>query len=213
MKLFKNPLTYFVPFLVAGLVSCGGPSEDELNSMADDVLSDIATEVEDDIVETPEEVVETSGSYDFTSEDGHFTITFPGEPSDTAQSVPTEVGDIEMVQYMYQKSVTEVFMVAYSDYPSSMVNESNAEDLLAGGKTGALNSLGIVSTDTDESIEIDGHPGNYFTANNGQFFVAYEMYLVNNRLYQIAILRDGSYPSQAEVDAFTKTFALTEAGK
>jgi hypothetical protein len=214
MKFLKKPLTYLLPLLAFGLIACGGPSAEEIAAL-EAAIADVTLDTEDvtadDIADDVEPATEVSGD-GFTSKDGHFTINFPGEPTHSEQSVATEVGDILMETYMYQKSETEIFMVAYSDYPSIYVSESNAEELLAGGKTGAMESLGIVATETDEDVELNGHPGNYFTANNGQYYVCYEMYLVNNRLYQIAILRDGSSPTQEDVDGFTKTFNLTEIG-
>jgi hypothetical protein len=100
-------------------------------------------------------------------------------------------------------------MVAYSDYPSAYVDESEgAQDLLQGAKNGALGNLGIFSTDQEEETELDGHPGLFFTGNNGQYFVTYEVYLVSNRLYQIAIIRDGSYAAKEDVETFMESFAL-----
>lgn len=205
MKLIRKPLNFIVPALVFGLVACGPSAEDVANLEAElnDMAGDMETALEEELT-----APEATESMDFTSKDGHFSIQFPGEPQHASNSVPTDVGDIMMETYMYEKSATEVFMVAYNDYPSIYVDESNADELLEGGKSGALESLGIMTTEVEEKIEVDGHPGIFFTGNNGQYYVVYEVYLVNNRLYQIAILRDGSYPSDEDVANFTKTFKL-----
>lgn len=218
MKIAKS-LTYLAPVLVAGLVSCGGPSEADIDAMVNEAMSDIEnleTNIDDSetTTDTDADTNEmTSIGDNFTSGDGNFTIIFPGEPTASSQAVPTDVGDIQMSSYMYEKSSKEVYMVAYSDYPKKYVDGSNPEELLEGGKSGAMESLGILSTEIEEKIAIDGNPGLFFQANNGSYYVAYEMYLVDNRLYQIAILREGSYPPQSDIDLFTKTFALTTDGE
>lgn len=144
------------------------------------------------------------------AEDGYFKLSFPGEPTRNSEIVPTEVGDITMVSYMYEQSSTQVYMLAYSDYPSKYVYESNAADLIDGGRTGALESLGITTTETLEDLKLKGHPGQEFTANNGQFFVRYRMYLVNNRLYQLACLSDGSYSDEKTFAKFVKSFKVAK---
>ncbi|NRA12428.1 MAG: hypothetical protein HRT57_10795 [Crocinitomicaceae bacterium] len=170
--------------------------------------------------EEPKEVIEESVEEEeehnlFVSEDGNFSINFlEGTPAISSSKVPSDLGIIEMNTFMYEKSVTEVLMVAYSDYPSTKVNEDDdADRLLEGGKNGALTNLNILSPDSEKAIELDGHPGIFFTGNNGQYFVTYEMYLVNNRLYQIAILRDGSYASKEDRDTFLGSFKLSSSEK
>ena len=40
--------------------------------------------------------------------------------------------------------------------------------------------------------------------------IEYQMYLVQNRLYQIGIIRDGSYATQDRVDTFLGSFEFTD---
>lgn len=187
---------------VSLLTSCGGGTSDEERQAQIDEISESL----DNIIEEEEDDL-------FVSEDGNFSIDFIGaNPTPQVSTVPTDVGDIEMVMFMYEKSVTEALMVVYSDYPSALINESNGADgLLEGAKGGALGNLGIVEADTEEKVKLDGHPGLRFTGNNGQYYVSYEIYLVNNRLYQIGILRDGSYAQKEEVDRFLGSFKLTNS--
>jgi len=164
----------------------------------------------DNVSENMEEELEEEDNL-FVSEDGNFSVDFLGQtPSESSSNVPTDVGDVEINMFMYEKSVTEALMVAYSDYPSEMIDESDGADkLLQGAKNGALGNLNIFSSDTEKEIEIDGHPGLFFTGNNGQYYVTYEVYLVHNRLYQVAILRDGSYASDEDRNTFLGSFKLT----
>ncbi len=146
----------------------------------------------------------------YSSSDGKFKIDFPGAPKEASETVPTDVGDIEMTTFMYEKSLSEAYMVAYSDYPSAMVEASNTNDLLDGGKNGALSSLGIENLEDERDITLKGNKGKAFKGNNGTYFVVYEIYLVKNRLYQIAILKEGSYPTVTDVKSFIGSFQLTK---
>ncbi len=206
MKLFKQPLAYLLPLLFAGFVVSCGPSEADEQAM-EDAFSELESALDElDEMDMSDEM--STGGETFESADGHFKIFFQGAPTISDETVPTEVGNIEMKTFMYEKSITEAFMVAYSDYPSALIELSDPQTLLQGGKDGALGSLGISTLDEEREIELDGNPGLYFKGNNSSYYVVYEVYLVDNRLYQVAILRDGSYPSQEDVDSFIGTFEL-----
>lgn len=197
MKITK--LFTFFALSIFILASCGGPSvNDELN----DALNDLQEDLEN--VDVADALGDAST---FVSDEGNFSINFPGTPTEETQSVPTEVGNIEMVTFMYEKSATEVYMVAYSDYPSALIELSNAKDLLGGAKDGALGTYGA-TVSTEKDITVDGNPGMYFKANSDSYYVTYEIYLVENRLYQIVILKDGAYATEDDYNKFTKTFKL-----
>ncbi len=202
-------ITKFNSLFIAGLfllASCGGPDMSELQDALDELDENLENLDMDDAVN---EVVEEAETDAYMSKDGKFSINFPGTPTVESQKVATEVGDIEMVTFMYEKSATEIYMVAYSDYPSAMVEMSDPKTLLTGAKEGALSSYGAKVTEEND-VELDGNPGMTFKANSDSYYVTYEIYMVGNRLYQIVILRDGSYPTDEAYNSFIKTFKLTE---
>ncbi len=149
----------------------------------------------------------------YKSEDGNFSIMFPGTPEQSFEQVPTEVGDIGMTTLMYEESVTKVYMVAYADYPSELVEASDPDVLIQAAKDGALSSQQMNNLDEETDISINGYTGLYFKANNGQYYISYKIYLVNNRLYQIGILRDGSYATLEDEAAFLDSFTLLKDSK
>ncbi|HBX50632.1 MAG: hypothetical protein A2W98_00980 [Bacteroidetes bacterium GWF2_33_38] len=182
--------------IVAVMVVSGcGSSEQKGNDVAN-ALEDLQKELE---------TLETSNLYE--SIDGNFKVNFPAEPKVESQSIPTEVGNIEMVSFMYEKSATEAYMVAYSDYPSAMVEASDAKTLLEGVKSGFTGDL-QVSVIEEKEIKLGENPGIFFKANSESYFVVFKDYLVKNRLYQIGILRDGSFPNDEAVKAFIDSFEL-----
>lgn len=159
-------------------------------------------------LETASLNVAPAGVSYFVSEKFGFKIKFGGEPAKSSDNVDTEVGNIVMSSFMYEASPTEVYMVAISDYPAQYVDQSSSADLLEGGKNGALESLGINGTTSLEEISIKGHPGLRFDANNGTYWVSYSMYIVENRLYQIAALTEGDKLSAKAKDEFHGSFKL-----
>lgn len=197
--------------LASMLMSCVGT--DNLNDLANelekagDELEAKTNEIAEEALETMEEV----SSEIYESEDGRFKINFLGAtPTITNEAIPTEVGNIEITMFMYEKSATEVYIISYNDYPSDIIELSSIDDLLAGGKDGVVSSMGITQFDLEEEVSLDGNPGLHFKGVANTFHIEYEMYLVKNRLYQIGILRDGSYAAQDRVDTFLGTFELTD---
>ena len=158
------------------------------------------------VIEVAEERVGDTSTYTLKKE--RFEVTFPGKPTEESQSVPTDLGDIEMYTYMYEVSPQEVWMLAYSDYPPEYVNEVDANDLLQGGKSGAMESLGITIAEEEKEVNVQKHPGLEFKATNGTYFVNYKMVMVGSRLYQVAILADGAYISKKKVKNFFKSFKV-----
>ena len=186
------------------MVSCGGPSEGDLNDAISE-LNNLAAELEEEAA-----VIETEvAAGKFHSEDGKFKIIFSGEPTHTPEIIPTEIGDIKMHMFMYEKSITEAEMVAYNDYPSAMVDLVDADQMLQDAKKGSVESLGATITE-EKVITYNGHKGLEFKANSSQYYVNYKVFIVKNRLYQIALMRDGSYAVQDDVDNFFNSFELIE---
>ncbi len=181
------------------IVSCDESADQEVDAQADEIMDALNDAMDDNTV-----------SDKFHSVDGKFKVNFSGTPEVTYDTIPIEdVGTIEMYMFMYEKSVTEAEMIAYSDYPSDLVNDSSPDEMLQGAKEGAVSNLGAIITEEKE-IMYNKHKGLEFKANSTQFYINYKIFLVNNRLYQIAIMRDGSYASQENVDKFFNSFELIE---
>lgn len=180
----------------AFLVSCGG------GQSATDALSKL-----DSISNALNEQTSEISADKFTSVDGKFKVDFPGTPTEESKDIATEVGNIEMKSFTYEKSATEVFMIAYSDYPSEMVKQSDPDALLKGAKEGALSNMGA-TMESEEKITLDGNPGYLFKAVADTYYMVYKIFLKDNRLYQILMMRDGSYPTQEAIDSYIGSFEL-----
>jgi len=192
INFFVIAILFFGSFL---FVSCNETSETEATT--------------DEITEAEDNSTINNEADKYHSVDGKFKVNFTGTPKVSNEKVPTEVGDIEMFMFMYEKSLTEIEMIAYSDYPSAIVAVSDKDEMLNGAKEGALSNLEAVIKE-EKQITYKGHKGIEFKANSSQYYVNYKIFLVNNRLYQIALMRDGSYATQSNVDKFFNSFELLE---
>jgi|TARA_B110000438_G_C15747004_1_gene621195 hypothetical protein len=188
------------------IVSCGGGDSltAELNEL------DKKNEALQEDLEAVTETAAISAEI-YESEDGRFKVNFlGGTPDVSTQAIPTELGEIEITMFLYEKSITEAYIIGYNDYPSAIVEAGSTEDMLAGGKEGVVNSMGVTQFDLEEEVSLDGNSGLHFKGVAGSLHIEYQMYLVENRLYQIGIVRDGSYATQDRVDTFLGTFELTD---
>lgn len=143
----------------------------------------------------------------FTSDEGNFKIAFPGEPTFKTEVVPTELGDIEMKAFTYEYGQDAAYMVAYSDYPVEAVEAGDKNLMLQGAKEGVIGNM-EASIEEEKDIEIDGNPGVYFKAKSKNFATVYKIFLVRNRLYQIGIIKAGTYPADSDIKSFLDSFEL-----
>lgn len=145
----------------------------------------------------------------FVDNAGNFKIKFPGEPQKNTQAVETEIGNVNMITFMYEKDAGEAYMLAYSDYPEDIVAANDHNKLLQNAKGGFIGSLGI-TIEEEKEIKLGDHSGIYFKGKSADYFVVMKDYLVKNRLYQIGVLATGSYPSDEAVENFVNSFKLIE---
>lgn len=145
----------------------------------------------------------------YRSDAGNFAIAFQGTPEVTTEEVPTEVGSIMVTMYMYEKSRKEVHIVGHSDYPSAIVEASDPMVMLNGAKEGVTGNLKATPTD-EKTSSFQGHKALEFRASGSGYNLAYKLILVNNRLFQIGIMKETDEVTQAEVDSFIGSFELTK---
>ena len=140
--------------------------------------------------------------------DPNFKMYFFGiEPTRSESTVPTELGNILMVTYMYEEGTNAAYMLARAAYPKEKVKNSNPKDMLNGAISGFNDNLKLIIS-TQKDIKIKNYPGIYFESSGGTYFTAATFYLVDNVLYQIAILRADRKPTTTEINKFLFSFQL-----
>ncbi len=129
---------------------------------------------------------------EFSSTAGRFKIQFPGAPAEKTQ--PIEGGEIHIVAL---RTFAE-YSVMYADYPVPVEGAEAARSVLDNGAKGAVASLNAELLELKE-ITLEGHPGRLLKAKlpDGKILRA-NMYLVGQRLYQVAITTPAEQGKAAE---------------
>jgi hypothetical protein len=154
-------------------------------------------------------VTETQTVEKYKSQDGKFKIRFPEEPTVSIEKIPTEAGEIDMTLFMYEKSRQEAYMVSYCDYPQEKIQGTGPKEMLNSSKLGVLQNIDARLTD-EKDIMLGKFPGIYFKANSTELYMVYKMFMVDNRLFQIAIMKEGTYPDNGDAGEFLDSFELAD---
>ncbi len=151
-------------------------------------------------------------AYKYVDKDKAFSIEFPGKPDTSKQVVPSDIGNLDMYLVLYEKSIDEVYMLAYTDYPEDIIVASDSKDLLEAAIEGSMSSFGITEPDYEKEITVDGNPGIVYEANiksdENSMHVINKTIFVKYRLYQILILYQNSEIPEKDSKAFYNSFKL-----
>lgn len=145
----------------------------------------------------------------YYSQDGRFKIGFPGEPTVFTEKVPTEVGELDMTSFIWEKYSGEAYMASFTDYPAGLLKGVQPEELLQSAKDGILENM-QTRPSAEEPRKLGDYPGMYFKAANDDISVVYLMYMVDNRLYQLVVSRSGQYPDEDAANTFLLSFELVK---
>ncbi len=149
--------------------------------------------------------------YELVSKKGQFTVTFPGKPNYSSEDVGTAVGDLIIHTFLYEESANAAYMVAYIDYPEDIIEDSDNDILLDAAFESALKSWGINPEKAKkETTWHSGYKGVFAKESYDGTYTAYEVFLVGNRLYQLAILHYGKAIPKKSLSTFYDSFTLHE---
>ena len=147
----------------------------------------------------------------FNSPEGKFSIMGPPQFQKNSQSIPTKVGNIELVTYTSSDSKSgTAFIVGYSDYPAELVKLSNPQKLLESAKNGQVSKTKgkLVS---EKQISIQGYPGIEVQIASEMGVTLYgRLYMIENRLYQILSAVPSSQKLDNEIAQYLESFQLTK---
>ena len=177
--------------------------------------ADVADEVE---TATDENTSATeAGSDVFVSDEGRFSIVYPGDysaPTKQVVPVPTEIGNIDMNMYLIDGG-DKAFMTAFADYPAELVEDGDPQLMLDMGRDGAIGNVnGELLREKDH--EVQGHPAKEFSARglqDGQdVFMRANIIMANERLYQVLYLGfTEDVLDSDEAAAYMASFKITDA--
>lgn len=141
----------------------------------------------------------------FYSKKGDFSIVFPGTPKEHQHTTTSEIGKIELTQYIYGKNDTDAWVASFSDYPKRMIQLGNTKQLLKGIKYRILEDLRATVL-SEETIELeDQYDGLSFVAKTKKkdLNISYKIFLVKNRVYQLSMYSSiGAIQAQDSIEFF-----------
>lgn len=210
----KKLILPVIAIATISFTSCGGGSSELENALKDleNLSETMEAEIDDAMENLETEVAEAVDADVFTSEDGNYEIKFAGTPTPTDDVIQSVIGEIGFHMDMYEKSLTEAEAVSYNDYPSAIVEEGDPVQMLEDALGGATTNMGLDVQDMKEAGTFQGYPcldyKGYSTLSN--YHVTYKLVMKDNRLYQVMMMRDGSYASEADVERFLGSFKINE---
>jgi hypothetical protein len=146
--------------------------------------------------------------YHLKSEEGNFSVNFPGKPAENKLKLPTAEGnELEIVSYTYlSPDSNSVFILSYNEIPDYAA--ANPDSILQKAKMGPAQNM-RTSIVEEKKIEVQGFPGLYFKGLGLDIAMVYYIYIVKDKMYQLAILNsEPREPDNSEINGFMKTFKL-----
>jgi hypothetical protein len=145
----------------------------------------------------------------FTSTDGGYTITFPGEPTEQTQSMPTENGTLD-IHIAALDLGNAAYLAGWQVQPKKA--SKDPKEVLDGAQSGMLESFPGAKVLSQKDIKLDGtYPGRDLVVRladpDATQFSRY--YLVGDHLYQMAAIAEGE-GDPAKAAKFLDSFKLAK---
>jgi hypothetical protein len=147
----------------------------------------------------------------FTSKEGRFSVALPGKPVEKTSKVKAGDRDVEL-HIFSAKSGGRAQVATYLDYPAGVIGDDR-EKFLAGVVERNVGVLkGKVAGNETVSLGKGKHPGRDVRVelSEGKQLYRARVYLVGDRLYQLAILGPADAVKGKEADDYLNSFALTD---
>jgi hypothetical protein len=153
----------------------------------------------------------------YRSDDGDYSVQFPGKPAVTAQKANSTVaGEIDIHVATFRRAANEDFVVLYNDYPEGRAPTGDLEKLYDNARLGGLANSGggrlaserkvVLGDLSGREIKIDVPAAK--VAGGGVIQARY--FLKDGRLYQVIYRGPKAKAKADEVAAFLDSFRLTE---
>ncbi|MDD5291787.1 MAG: hypothetical protein PHY46_01200 [Candidatus Omnitrophica bacterium] len=149
----------------------------------------------------------------YASVEGGFSVQLPGEPEGQKIILDTQVGRTYLNMYtLNRKDDNFIYAVGYVDYPDELFNLKSVDQILNDGRDGAARNVQGVLT-KESNISIEGYPGREFTieVGNGEAVVKGKLFLVGQRVYQLMVTTDKKWSDSYNIKRFLDSFQLIKS--
>jgi len=141
----------------------------------------------------------------FSSKEGRFEVLMPADIVQKKDEVNTDYGKVDLYSFTGDAEGL-TYMISYVDYPDAVIEMVSPNTLLQKGKTAAVENMQLVNVVEGLESELNGAHGLRFKGQNGSEFVLFYALLIDNRLYQVALSKMGSYPLEQNVNTYFDSF-------
>lgn len=142
---------------------------------------------------------------EYSSAEGRFSILFPGKPGQDTKVI--EASDAQFKLSIHRLKTLAEYSVMYADYPVPTNDPAVAKQVLDNGAKGAVASVRSELLEINE-IMLDGYPGRYLRQRMpGGEILWVKMFLVGQRMYQIAVTTPREEGASAQTISLYKTAA------
>ena len=145
---------------------------------------------------------------EFTSAQGGFTVLMPGTPTEQKRTAKTASGSIDAHIFLVDQGDV-AYMVAYSDYPDTMLQERTPKLILDGARDGAVaHAKGRLLSES--IVSMNDHQGREVRIERlgGKVTITARIFLVRRRLYQVMVLMPKDHASSKDVKKFLDSFGI-----
>lgn len=125
----------------------------------------------------------------FEEEGGNFSIYFPAPPQRSTHTSEVDIGSLKMTQWVSKDAAGQYYVVSYADYPKAVLDLGSNKQLLKGVEERLLSGLHAKQTARSPLLLDSLHQGIAFqaTAKRRHWYLNYQLYLIDKRLYQLGI--------------------------
>lgn len=152
----------------------------------------------------------------YTSEVHQYKIDFPSKPTEQSQTIPSEIGPLNLAIIMYDASFSGednlIYMVNYTQYPVGTIHsdmEEMHDQIFRGAVDGAVANVGgkLIS---EAPIEINSFPGRKVKVDfqDGANVITMKCFLVNDAMYIMQTICETSKDDNERMDQFFDSFVL-----
>jgi hypothetical protein len=142
----------------------------------------------------------------FTSEKAKFKIAFPKQPEVHVQNAGAFVSQAFVVQDPQDTAVT--YLVNCTTMPRELMDTPDAMDgFLFRTKSNTMAKVEALTAKVDKEVSEYGSRGVYFEADGPNLALAYKVFFIENRMYEVGILAQaGKMPTATTTKAYFDSF-------
>lgn len=152
----------------------------------------------------------SSSSWETITEDG-FSLSMPGKPSKSDDTVASAAGPLALRMYTLSEGY-EGFITGYTEYPDMVFTASEPEELMDGAQRGAITNVqGEVTS--QRRITVNGHPGREIIGTSPSKNIGFtaRVILARPRMYMLVYTQyDKTKPMSADGKRFIDSFQITK---